>query len=91
MDQILSVCCPPQHEHIGINKLQIVIRSYFKKTSKRPKIHVLLFYPFKRYLKILFERFSPVECSKCRLTRLLVLSRGQLHFPRHHQTFSSAK
>ena len=44
MDQILvSVCCPPQNEHIDIKK---VANSHagvtLKRRQKRPKIHVLL-------------------------------------------------
>ena len=44
MDQILvSVCCPPQNEHIDIKK---VANSHagvtLKRRQKRPKIHVLI-------------------------------------------------
>ena len=44
MDQILvSVCCPPQNEHIDIKKVansHVVVT--LKRSQKRPKIHVLL-------------------------------------------------
>jgi len=44
MDQILvSVCCPPENEHIDIKK---VANSHagvtLKRRQKRPKIHVLI-------------------------------------------------
>jgi len=44
MDQLLvSVCCPPQNEHIDIKK---VANSHdgvtLRRRQKRPKIHVLL-------------------------------------------------
>jgi len=44
MDQILvSVCCPPQNEHIDIKKVaNSHVGVTLKRRQKRPKIHVLL-------------------------------------------------
>ena len=65
MDQIIlvSVCCPPQNEHIDIKKVAnshagVTIkrrqkRSHagvtIKRRQKRPKIHVLLLLPLLRH------------------------------------------
>jgi len=44
MDQILvSVCCPPQNEHIDIKKVaNSHVGVTLKRRQKRPKLHVLL-------------------------------------------------
>ena len=44
MDQILvSVCCPPQNEHIDIKKVaNSHVGVTLKRRQKRPKIHVFL-------------------------------------------------
>jgi len=42
---LVSVCCPPQNEHIDIKKLQVVMLELFlKKHRKCQKIHHFLFF-----------------------------------------------
>ena len=56
MDQILvSVCCPPQSEHIDIKKVaNNHVGVTVKRRQKRPKIHVLLLLLFLLLLRHTF-------------------------------------